>query len=259
MSTPSAATTGQSPSAESESGKSTVEQIRQRFDADVDRFSNLETGQSATIDASLVLSLITEAAAVVTPRASVVLDIGCGAGNYTLKLLERLPNLDCKLVDLSQPMLDRAVQRVSAITSGRVEAIQADVRTLDVPAASVDVVLAAAVLHHLRSESEWRAVLRLLYTALRPGGSIWIADLVRHDHPQLHEMMWRRYGSYLSALKGGGETGERYRDTVFAYIEQEDTPISAEAQLALLAEAGFASPTLLHKNSCFAAVGAVKP
>jgi tRNA (cmo5U34)-methyltransferase len=29
--------------------KSTIEEIRQRFDGDVERFSNLETGQSATI------------------------------------------------------------------------------------------------------------------------------------------------------------------------------------------------------------------
>src|SRR5687767_3928615 len=33
--------------------KSTVEEIRQRFDADVERFSTLETGQSATVDAPL--------------------------------------------------------------------------------------------------------------------------------------------------------------------------------------------------------------
>ena len=31
--------------------KSTMEQIRARFDRDVERFSNLETGQSATVDA----------------------------------------------------------------------------------------------------------------------------------------------------------------------------------------------------------------
>src|SRR5687768_11443821 len=31
--------------------KSTVDEIRRRFDADVERFSNLETGQSATLDA----------------------------------------------------------------------------------------------------------------------------------------------------------------------------------------------------------------
>ncbi len=42
--------------------KSSVEQIRERFDKDVERFSNLETGQSATVDAPLVLKLITEVA-----------------------------------------------------------------------------------------------------------------------------------------------------------------------------------------------------
>ena len=74
--------------------KSTVEEIRQRFDGDVERFSNLETGQSATVDAPLAMALVAEAAAATTPQARHVLDVGCGAGNYTLKLLESLPNLD---------------------------------------------------------------------------------------------------------------------------------------------------------------------
>ena len=89
--------------------KSTVDQIRQRFDNDVERFSNLDTGQSATIDAPLVLDLITMVAAATNPDATHVLDIGCGAGNYTLKLLQHLPNLDVTLIDLSKPMLDRAL------------------------------------------------------------------------------------------------------------------------------------------------------
>ena len=93
--------------------KSTVEEIRQRFDADVERFSNIETGQSATVDAPLAMALVAEAAAATTPHARHVLDVGCGAGNYTLKLLESLPNLDATLIDLSQPMLDRARERVS--------------------------------------------------------------------------------------------------------------------------------------------------
>src|SRR5437763_3203061 len=38
--------------------KSSVDQIRRRFDNDVERFSNLEAGQSATTDAPLVLDLI---------------------------------------------------------------------------------------------------------------------------------------------------------------------------------------------------------
>src|SRR6266404_4467781 len=98
--------------------KSTVDEIRQRFDADVERFSNLETGQSATVDAPLAMALVAQAAAGTTPHARHALDVGCGAGNYTLKLLERLPNLDVTLIDLSLPMLIRAKERISAKTSG---------------------------------------------------------------------------------------------------------------------------------------------
>src|SRR2546426_6157471 len=100
--------------------KSTPEEIRARFDKDVERFSNLETGQSATIDAPLALELIARAAAVTNPQARHVLDIGCGAGNYTLKLLQHLPGLEATLIDLSELMLGRAKQRVSAATTGRV-------------------------------------------------------------------------------------------------------------------------------------------
>src|SRR5215212_5539030 len=71
--------------------KSTVDEIRARFDNDVERFANLETGQSATIDAPLMLDLVSRAAAATTPGARSLLDIGCGAGNYSLKLLERSP------------------------------------------------------------------------------------------------------------------------------------------------------------------------
>ncbi|MBL0382274.1 MAG: hypothetical protein JKP90_22230 [Desulfofustis sp. PB-SRB1] len=47
--------------------KSTTEQIRKRFDGDVERFSHLETGQSATVDAPLAMELIARAAIAATP------------------------------------------------------------------------------------------------------------------------------------------------------------------------------------------------
>jgi tRNA (cmo5U34)-methyltransferase len=45
-----------------------VDEIRQRFDTEVERFSNLETGQSATVDSPLAMSLIAEVAAAVVRR-----------------------------------------------------------------------------------------------------------------------------------------------------------------------------------------------
>lgn len=230
-----------------------MEEIRQRFDGDVERFSNLETGQSATVDAPLALSLVTEAAPATTPHAQDLLDVGCGAGNYTLKLLEQLPNLNVTLVDLSQPMLDRATQRIQPKTTGTVKAIQSDIRQLDLGQNRFDLILAAAVLHHLRTDDEWRAVFQKFHDALRPSGSIWIFDLVESSLPEVQTLMWRRYGEYLSSLKD-----EKYRDAVFTYIAKEDTPRSLMFQLDMLRTVGFSEAEILHKSSCFAAFGAVK-
>jgi len=234
--------------------KSTPEEIRQRFDNDVERFSNLETGQSATIDAPLVLELITSAAAATTPGATALLDVGCGAGNYTLKLLEKLPKLNVTLIDLSQPMLDRAVKRISRSSPGiRVTPMRGDIRELSLGEGNFDIILAAAVLHHLRDDGEWESVFRAFHRVLRPGGSIWISDLITHELPAVQQMMWTRYGEYLRQLKD-----ERYRDNVFAYVEREDTPRAVTWQLELLRRVGFSSVEVLHKNSCFAAFGAVR-
>ena len=233
--------------------KSTIEEIKQRFDADVERFSNLETGQSATVDAPLAMALVAETAGSVTPKAIDLLDIGCGAGNYSLKLLQHLPKLNVTLVDLSQNMLARASERVRAVTGGSVTAVQGDVRAIPLADQSVDIILAAAVLHHLRTDDEWRAVFRKFHDALRPGGSIWIFDLVEHTLPEVQRIQWRMYGEYLSRLKD-----DAYRDHVFAYVEREDTPKPLMFQLDLLREVGFSRVEVLHKHSCFAAFGGVK-
>jgi tRNA (cmo5U34)-methyltransferase len=233
--------------------KSTVDEIRQRFDTDVERFSNLATGQSATVDAPLAMALIAQAAATTTPRARHVLDVGCGAGNYTLKLMEHLPNLDVTLIDLSKPMLERAAERVKQANAGRITTLQGDIRELPLANETFDIVLAAAVLHHLRADAEWREVFSAFHRALRPGGSVWIFDLVESSLPPIQGLMRQRYGEYLTQLKD-----EMYRDHVFAYIEKEDTPRPLMFQLDMLRQVGFGQVEVLHKNMCFAAFGAVK-
>ena len=234
--------------------KSTVNQIKERFDNDVERFSSLDIGQTSTVDAVLAMNLITQAAALVTPNASHVLDVGCGAGNYSLKLLQRLPNLDVTLVDLSKPMLDRANERIRNVSNGKIKAIQGDIRLVDLGEDQFDIVLAAAVLHHLRGEEEWESVFRKIFRSLRSGGSFWIFDLVEDTLPPVQKMMWERYGEYLIEFKD-----EKYRDLIHGYIIQEDTPQSLLFQVDLMRKVGFMDPAILHKNICYAAFGAVKP
>ena len=234
--------------------KSTIEDIRARFDNDVERFSSLETGQAATIDAPLAMSLITEAAVSSTKLIRRVLDIECGAGNNTLRLRESAGHdFDVDLLDLSGPMLERAASRVRQVNSGVIRTVQADFRSADLSDSSYDVIVAAAVLHHLRDDEDWIHAFQKIYRLLSPGGSVWITDLVYHEQPAVQRMMWNRYGEYLTSIRDA-----EYRDKVFEYIDIEDSPRPVTFQLDLLRSVGFATVDLLHKNSCFAAFGAIK-
>lgn len=235
------------------SAKATNQEIESRFDQDVERFSNLDTGQLTTLDAPLTMELCTEAAKYVVPDAKELLDIGCGAGNYTLKMLSKIPGLNCTLNDLSRPMVEKAKERVTAETTGKVSLIQLDMKELELEDEKYDIILAAATLHHLRGDEEWKQLFHKLYKSLKPGGCFWISDLITHDSPSLNDLFQQQYGAYLEGL-GGPE----YRQKVFDYIEYEDTPRSINYQLDLLKEVGFKQVEVLHKNLCFAAFGGVK-
>ena len=174
-------------------------------------------------------------------------------GSDLFERLEKLPNLNVTLLDLSQPMLQRAFQRVGQVTRGAVQTIQGDIREAQLGRAQFDVVVAAAVLHHLRTEDEWTSVFAKLHAALKPGGTLWIYDLVQHAMPEIEREMCQRYARYLVDFGG-----EAYREHVFAYVEQEDTPRSLAFQLDQMRAAGFRDLEVLHKNVNFAAFGARK-
>ena len=108
-------------------------------------------------------------------------------------------------------------------------------------------------MHHLRDDEDWKTAFEKLYLLTAPGGSVWITDLVSHETESVHALMWERYGEYLLSFGG-----EEYRDKVFEYIDKEDSPRPVTYQLELLRKVGFSHVDVLHKNSCFAAFGAVK-
>jgi tRNA (cmo5U34)-methyltransferase len=229
--------------------KSSVDQIRRRFDADVERFSHLETGQQAAMDAVAILEVVAKTAACFLRPGGAVLDVGCGAGNFTLRVLAEVSPLDCTLLDLSGAMLARARERVSAMTSrGRVETVQADVRAASFADGSFDAILAGQVLHHLRGDAEWDATFATFHRWLRPGGALLVADLIAHDDPAVQRVMAARWANYLEAFGGAA-----YRDKVLGYTEEEDSPRSLAFQAAALRRAGFAGVEVLHKNAVFGA------
>jgi len=150
-------------------------------------------------------------------------------------------------------MLDKAKERVSAQTNNSVEIIQGDVRVVDLKKNHFDIILAGAVLHHLRDDKDWETTFKKLYDLLKPGGCLMISDLVTQETDAVNEYTWERYGDYLEGI-----AGKDYRKKVFDYVEKEDSPRSMTYQLELMKKIGFRKTEILHKNMCFGAFGGIK-
>lgn len=233
--------------------KSSPEAIRRNFDQQVERFSNLETGQTTAIDSPLCMELVARSAALLNPEAKNVMDLGCGGGNYAVKVTSFLPEVDCTLIDLSANMLEKAEERVLGNISGKVTSIQGDYRDIDLGESLYDVITAGTTLHHLRGDEEWESVFTKVVKALKPGGTFWINDIVIGETDEINRMMLDGWLSILHKQVSPEEV-----DMYMERYESEDTPRTLSYQLDLLKRVGFRETFVLHKHFNFAAFGAWK-
>jgi tRNA (cmo5U34)-methyltransferase len=233
--------------------KSSPEAIRRNFDQQVERFSNLETGQTTAIDSPLCMELLARSAALLNPDAKNIMDLGCGGGNYAVKVASLLPDVSCTLVDISANMLERATERVRESISGEVTALHGDYRELDLGENLYDVITAGTTLHHLRCDEEWVSVFSKIYCALKPGGTFWINDIVIGETDELTQLMLDGWVSKLRKQVSPEEV-----DMYLNRYESEDTPRTLSYQLDLLKQVGFKETFVLHKHFNFAAFGARK-
>lgn len=233
--------------------KSTVSEIKAKFDKLADNYSNLQTGQATAIDSPLCMELITKSAIIYTPNAKDIMDIGCGGGNYLVKLTQLLPHANCTLIDLSDKMLERASARVGKETSGKVATIQGDIREIELEENSHDIIIAATVLHHLRTEEEWQAVFTKVYKTLRKGGSFWINDVIIHENHAINQLMHQGWIDHMKPYL----SPEKIQWCIDQYVK-EDTPQTVNFQINMMNKVGFKETQILHKHYNFAAFGAIK-
>jgi tRNA (cmo5U34)-methyltransferase len=233
--------------------KSSIDSIRRNFDQQVERFSNIETGQTTAIDSPLCMELVARSAAILNPNAIRIMDLGCGGGNYAVKVTSLLPDVDCTLIDISRNMVEAAQKRVAQNITGKVTAIHNDYREVEMEENSYDIITAGTTLHHLRGDDEWEQVFTKVYKALKPGGTFWINDIVISETDEITEMMM---GGWLSILKKQitDEEIAMYRER----YESEDTPRTLSYQLELMKQIGFSKTIVLHKHFNFAAFGGIK-
>jgi trans-aconitate 2-methyltransferase len=97
-----------------------------------------------------------------------VLDVGCGTGRLTEKLLERLPNGRALAVDQSVNMLDTARRYLTPRFRAQIHFVLADATALPV-AGRAHALFSTATFHWVLDHP---ALFRSIHAALRPGGRL---------------------------------------------------------------------------------------
>ncbi len=136
------------------------------------------------------------------PQAWKVVDVGTGTGF----LLPTLGRHFARVIGVEpvERMLEVARQRVRSIELPNVELRQGDITDLPVSDASVDLAIAALVLHHVPAPPE--AVMEL-GRIVKPGGRVMLIEQGAHDNEAFRERMQDRWwGFEPSDLTGLLET-----------------------------------------------------
>jgi ubiquinone/menaquinone biosynthesis C-methylase UbiE len=178
-------------------------------------------------------------AAAVQPGDSVV-DLGCGTGKISLALA--MQGADVLGIDVSPAMAERlrAEARRQGLASLKVIALP--VEELDLPPASVDLIVSSYALHHLRDADKARLV-AAAYRWLRPGGRLLIADMMFGRGRSARDREIIRTKIVALARKGPGGWWRIAKNAGRYVLRVQERPISMAAWSALFGDAGFAGVT----------------
>ena len=145
----------------------------------LDRWDAQQTGYIPEREARFAAML--DVLDVLLPPDFVAVDLGCGPGSLSRRLLDRFPRARCLAVDLD-PVLRTMGQRVHGTWDGRLRWVDADLRDADWPrrleTGSVDAVLSTTALHWLAAD-ELTRVYRQLGALVREGGVVLNGDTIR--------------------------------------------------------------------------------
>lgn len=139
-----------------------------------------------------------------------VLDIGCGTGLMSLKILQKA---DCKItcIDCSGEMLDIFKAKIKKLgLSQSINCIQMDASVLNFRKDSFDKITATVSVHHIKNK---RRFLKSAYKILKPGGCIVIGEVdmdTTGKHTDIHRLkriLRVLEEEWIYAMKHAGKEG----------------------------------------------------
>ncbi|RAP53400.1 MAG: hypothetical protein BZ138_01055 [Methanosphaera sp. rholeuAM270] len=180
-----------------------------------------------------------------------ILDLGCGTGNITLKVLERFPKAQVTCLDLSENMIEIAKEKLSQYDN--VTYVIGDFTEVILDE-KYDAIISSLALHHIPSDEEKEEMYRGIYDALKENGVFYNADVLLANskyNSKLNERI-----SQKDMLDNGVTLEEikQHEDKQDA----NDIPTTLYNHIAMLENVGFKEIDVIWKYYSFGVYGGTK-
>jgi tRNA (cmo5U34)-methyltransferase len=182
-----------------------------------------------------------------------VLELGCGTGNLSAALLERLPDAHLTSVDAAPEMIAIARARLAERfphARSLVRLVTARIEELPVEPAVYDLVVSSLTLHHVRDIG---AVYHSMRRSMAGGASLRVADGYGGATPALHANHWARWEAFW---REPGNLDQEEIRSVLQHAREHDHYVTIEEHFRLLHEAGFSHCDCVWRDGLFALVTA---
>jgi ubiquinone/menaquinone biosynthesis C-methylase UbiE len=186
----------------------------------------------------------------------VAVDLGCGSGQLTFQLACLCTQV--LAVDIDAGAIDLLRTRAGREGLTNIEAIIHPLETLELPPASVDLIVSNYAMHHLR-DADKRQLLERSFTWLRPGGRLVIGDMMfgRGMASDDREIIRQK----VSILVGRGPAGWwRILKNAFRFLVRfQEKPLRPTVWQSMVLAAGFENVRAFHVAAEAHVVSTTKP
>jgi ubiquinone/menaquinone biosynthesis C-methylase UbiE len=179
-----------------------------------------------------------------------ILDLGCGNGNVTSRLLQLFPDSHFTLLDASREMINICKDQFNTYN---VEYIESYFKDYKFKNEYFDLITAGFSLHHCNSQ-EKKLLFHRIYGSLRKGGIFACSDLMINKNKPEHVILLNNWKTFVYESFPEDEKWE----WLMEHYGEFDKPDDYNDQLEWLQEAGFKKIMLPINKSYWAHFQALK-
>jgi tRNA (cmo5U34)-methyltransferase len=169
-----------------------------------------------------------------------ILDLGCGTGNLTQRILDHFPDAQIDVLDLSEEILEESRKRFA--NKSKINYIQADFKNMNLSEVTYDLVMSSIAIHHVEDPFKLKLYKDVFYS-LKTNGIFIFADQTRGITDEIYFKNIEYWKSEAFKL---GSTEENW-NMWMAHQDAHDFHSPVVWHLENMKKAGFNEVDLLSK------------